>query len=127
MRWNNVVGRFRFFIVHDVERSLKLMLRVFDIAENRRIKELSLVEDDISGDENALANRIPEAIKFCTDDAEIAALNRTRGDFVASANVLDGNLGICDASELSEVTDVRSVAIVEPEFVRRSSVECSCR
>ena len=59
MRWNNVVGRFRFFIVHDVERSLKLMLRVFDVAENRRIKELSLVEDDISGDENAFVNWIP--------------------------------------------------------------------
>ena len=72
-------------------------------------------------------NWIPKAIKSSADNAEITALNGTWGDFVASADVLDGNLSVCDASELSEMTDGRSVAIVEPEFVRGSSVECSCR
>ena len=127
MRRNYVVSRFRFLIVHCVERSLKLVLRVFDVAEDGRIKELSFVKDDISGDENAFAYRIPEAIEFCTDDAEITAFNGTRGDFVASADIFDRNACICDAAELSEVTNGGSVVIIEPDFVRSPAVECSCR
>ena len=126
MRRNYVVSRFRFLIVHCVERSLKLVLRVFDVAEDGRIKELSFVKDDISGDENAFANRIPEAIEFCTDDAEITALNRSWSDFVASADIFDRNACICDAAELTEVSNGGSVAIIEPDFVRSSAVECSC-
>ena len=127
MRRNYVVSRFRFLIVHCVERSLKLVLRVFDVAEDRRIKELTFVEDDISGDENAFANRIPEAIEFCTDDAEITALSRSWSDFVASADIFDRNACICDAAKLSKVTNSGSIVIIEPDFVRSSAVECSCR
>jgi len=125
MRRNDVVSRFRFFVVHRVERGLKLVLRVLDVAEDSRVEELSFVEGYISGDENALASRIPEAIELCTDDAEIAALNGTWGNFVASANVFDGDVCIRDTAELPEVTNGRSVAIVEPDFVRSSAVECS--
>ena len=59
MRWNDVVGRFRFFVVHGVERSLKLVLRVFDMAENGRIEELIFVKDDVSRGDNAFVNRVP--------------------------------------------------------------------
>ena len=100
---------------------------MFDVAENGRIKELTFVECNILGDEDAFAYRIPEAIEFCTDDAEITALNGTRGDFVASADVLDGDVSVGDAAKLSEMTDGRSVAVVEPDFVRSSAVKCSCR
>ena len=127
MRRNYIVSRFRFLFVHSVERSLKLVLRVFNVAEDGRVKELSFVKDDISGDENAFANRIPEAIEFCTDDAEITALNRSWSDFVASADIFDRNACICDAAELSKVTNGGSVVIIEPDFVRSSAVECSRR
>jgi hypothetical protein len=50
---NYVIRRFRFLVIHRVERSLKLVLRVFGVAENRRVKELTLVEGNISGDKNA--------------------------------------------------------------------------
>jgi len=66
MRRNDVVSWFRFFVVHRVERGLKLVLRVLDVAEDSRVEELSFVEGYISGDENALASRIPEAIELCT-------------------------------------------------------------
>ena len=65
MRRNDVVSRFRFFVVHRVERGLKLVLRVLDVAEDSRIEELSFVEGYISGDENALANRIVGPLLQC--------------------------------------------------------------
>ena len=54
-------------------------------------------------------------------------MNGPRGDFVASANVLDGNACVCDTTELSEVMNGGSVAIIEPDFVRSPAVECSGR
>ena len=62
-------------------------------------------------------------IKFCSNNAEIAALNGTWIDFVASADVFYGNSWVRYTSELSKVTNGGSVAIVEPDFVRSSAIE----
>ena len=59
MRRNDVIDRFRFLVGHSVERSLKFMLRMFNIAKNWGIKELIFVEDDVSRIDNALVHRIP--------------------------------------------------------------------
>ena len=48
MRRNDVIGRFGFIVVHSIKRSLEFVLRMFDIAEDSRIKELIFVKDDIS-------------------------------------------------------------------------------
>jgi len=54
-------------------------------------------------------------------------LNGARSDFVASADVLDGNLCVRDAAKLAKVSYSGSVAIIEPYFMRSSAVECSRR